>query len=217
MKNIPFYANTSDDMHCVQAALMMLLKYFYPGKTFTFEELDSLTRHRSGMFTWLGDMLLELSKMGFEIISIENLDYAKFAQEGKGYLSSVWSEEVFSTQNQYSDLDHEQSTAQKVITDPNIKLIQKEIEIGDIEKYFLEGYFLLVSLNPLVLQGKEGYWSHLVVVTNITEDAVYIHDPGLPPLENRRVPKTIFTKAVTKPGKEDTNLVAIKKLVPSTT
>lgn len=54
-KNIPFYSNTSDDTHCLQACLKMLLKYFYPNEEYSWEELDKLTGKKEGMWTWTMD------------------------------------------------------------------------------------------------------------------------------------------------------------------
>ncbi|NIV03048.1 MAG: hypothetical protein GWN55_17305, partial [Phycisphaerae bacterium] len=67
------------------------------------------------------------------------------------------------------------------------------------------------SLNPCVLDEKDCYASHIVVVTKVTDSSVTFHDPGLPPQENREVAKEIFEKAMTPPAKEDTNVIALRK------
>ena len=51
-KIVPFYTNTSDDTHCYQAGLKMILKYFIPDKDFSWEELDKFTAKVEDLWTW---------------------------------------------------------------------------------------------------------------------------------------------------------------------
>jgi len=216
MKNlskIPFFANLKDDNHCLQACFKMVLKYYFPNKNYSFKELDKLSKHIKGKWTWQGAFLLELSKLGFEIINIENLDYKKFAKNGDEYLKSIWSEEVFSLQNQFSDFKQEQKIAQRMIKEKKFKLINEEASINDVKKYFSKGFMVIVSVNPCVFERKKCYWGHLVLVTDITKNSVTFHDPGLPPIVNKKVNIKLFEKAMTKPWKEDINLIAVKKQI----
>lgn len=43
MKNVPFFANTADDTHCVQTSFKIMLKFFLPNRDFGWEELDKLS------------------------------------------------------------------------------------------------------------------------------------------------------------------------------
>lgn len=208
---IPFYANLKDDNHCLQACFKMILKYYFPEKNYSFKKLDKLSKHINGKWTWQGAFLLALSKMDFEIVNIENLDYKKFAKEGDKYLKTIWHKNVFDKQNQFSDLKQEKRIAKKIIEEEKIKVINREASIKDIERYFSNNFLVAVSINPCVLVKKKCYWSHLVLITDINEKTVTFHNPGLPPIENKKVNKRLFEKAMTKPWKEDTNLIAVRK------
>jgi len=213
MKNllkIPFYANLKDDNHCLQACFKMILKYYFPEKNYSFKELDKLSKHVKGKWTWQGASLLVLSKMGFDIVNIENLNYKKFAKDGDKYLKTIWSEEVFDTQNQFSDLKQEQKIAERMVKQEKFKLINREVSMKDIEKYFNEGFMVAVSVNTCVFVKEDCYTSHLVLVTNIDKKIVTFHDPGLPPIKNKKVSRKLFEKAMTKSWKEDTNLIAVR-------
>lgn len=209
-KNIPFYPNLKDDLHCLQACLKMVLKFYFPKKNYSYSELDKISRHVKGKWTWQGSSLLELSKLGFEVVNIENLNYIKFSQTGEEYLQKIWSPEVFESQKKFSNLKQEQQVAKKLIKDKKIKLINRQAQIGDIEYYFSNNFTVLVSLNPCVLQKQDCYASHIVVVTGVDSQGVAFHDPGLPAQKNKKVSKKLFEKSMTPPRKEDTNIIAIK-------
>jgi len=207
---IPFFENTKDNSHCFQACLKMVLKFYFPGKNYSYRLLDKITNHKKGMWTWQGEALLFLSKIGFEIVNIENLDYKRFATRGETYLKSIWSKEIFDLQDKYSNLKREQQIARKLIKNKNISIINKETNIRDMEDYFKKDFLLIVSVNPCVFSGEKCYWSHSVVITEIGQKYIKFHDPGLPGIENRRVNRKLFIKAMSKPWKEDTNLIALK-------
>lgn len=67
MKNVPFFANTPDDTHCVQASFRIILKYFLPERDFSYDQLDKMSRYRLGKSTWWPPMLLELQKLDLEV------------------------------------------------------------------------------------------------------------------------------------------------------
>ena len=52
MRNIPFFANSADNTHCVQAAFDTILKTFLLERDFSIYELDELTKKASGKATW---------------------------------------------------------------------------------------------------------------------------------------------------------------------
>ncbi|MEX0918742.1 MAG: hypothetical protein WDZ85_02125 [Candidatus Paceibacterota bacterium] len=210
MLNIPFYKNTKDDTRCLPACWRMVLKYYLPNKNYPYHILDPLIGHKPKQWTWQSQGLLYLANLGFEVVNIENLDYKKFVRQGKKYLAQIWSKEVFEVQEKYSDLDNEQIQARKLIKNPLIKLINKKISISDIERYFYDGFLVMISINPYVLERKKGYASHLVLITAIEDNNITFHDPGLPPIKNRKVGRKTFIKAMSKPWKEDNNLIAVK-------
>ena len=210
MRKIPFYSNLKDNNHCLQACLKMVLKYYFPNKNYSFGKLDKMTMHVKGMWTWQSASLLALAEIGFEVINIENLDYKKFAKNGDKYLKKIWTEEVFSIQNKYSDLKQEQKIAGKMVESEKIKLVNRDVNFSDLENYFKKDYLVLVSVNPCVFENKKCYWSHIVLVTDINEKWVTFHDTGLPAIKNRKISRKKFEKAMTKPRKPDTNLIALR-------
>lgn len=210
MPHIPFYKNLQDDSHCFQACLKMLLKYTFPEERYSYAELDALTLHRSGQWTWNTAGLLFLAKKGFEGVSIENFDYKQFAEFGEEYLRMIWTEDIFETQKQHSDFEQERVLARKFMGQKRIRHMRRPTTFSEIEKYFREGYIVLVTLNPLVFEKLEGYARHIVLLTHIDRDSVTFHDPGLPPHAGRQVSRTLFQKALYSPYKEIASLIAVR-------
>jgi len=190
----------------------MLLKYYFPKKQYSFSYLDKKTYHKEGKWTWNSAPLLFLSKLGCNIINIENFDYKQFAKFGEEYLKMLFTKEIFEDQKKYSNLKQEKLLAKKLIKNKKIKLQRRWATFSEIEKLFKKNYLLLVPINPLALENKKGYSSHIVLVTNINKREIAFHDPGLPPHKNRTVAKNIFRKAMQYPYKEAASIIAVKYL-----
>jgi len=210
MLQIPFYKNLNDDTHCFQACLKMILKYFFPNRNYSFKYLDKVTYHQKNKWTWNSASLLFLSKIGFSVIIIENFDYKQFSKFGEQYLKLIWTKEVFDIQKKYSDFNQEKKFARKLIKNKLIKHYRKWATLKDLENLFKKGYLIMVPINPFVIEKKSGYANHLVLITDIKKEYIIFHDPGLPPLKNKKVPKKLFLKAAAYPYKENATLIAIK-------
>lgn len=206
MLDVPFYKNLKTDTHCVQASYKMVLKYVFPEKDFSYSFLDKKTYHKKDKWTWNAGGLLYLASLGFEVKNIEKFDYKQFVQFGVRYLRHIWNEEVFKVQETYSDFNQEIRLAKKLLDNKSIKTLNRTTSLNEMEKLFSAGYILLVPVNSAVFQRRKFYTSHKILITDITEKSIKFHDPGLPPLRNRRVLKKTFMKAMGEyPG-----LVALK-------
>lgn len=210
MIKIPFYENSKDDTHCFQACLKSILKFYFPKKNYSFKYLDRATAHKKNKWTWNSAVFLFLEKFGFEIINIEDFDYAKFARLGEQYLKRIWIDEVFQTQKKFSDLKNEQKLAKKLIKNKKIKLLKRPATISDIKKLFIKNYIILVNINPFILNKKKGYSSHIVIITDMNKSKITFHDSGLPPQKNRKAPIKLFLKAMEYPYKEDASIIALR-------
>jgi hypothetical protein len=206
--NVPFYSNTPDDTHCFQAGLKMMLKYFMPEKDFSWEELDKVTAKVEGLWTWPIAGILWLKKMGFDVVDIEIFDYQKFADEGEKCLFEFYGQEVGKEQVAHSDIAQERKLAKELSEAHMVQLRLPTIE--DITDLLRDGYLIGCMLNSKALNGKVGYVGHSVVIKGVYENQLILHDPGLPPLENRKVDFTVFEKAWAYPDEKAKNILAAK-------
>lgn len=211
MLQIPFYSNTKDDLHCVQASLKSALKFYFPKRNWSFLYLDRVTKHKKGKFTWNSAMLIFLARLGFEVIDIEDFDYRRFGEAGEKFLQHTWPKQVFALQKRYSDLRVEQQLAKKLVKTKGVNLGMRPATLKDVKKFFSDGYLIFCSINPYVLKHQKGYTSHMVLLTDVQKNRVVFHDPGLPPVKNRTVPPKLFFRAMCYPTKAYANLIAIKR------
>ncbi|EKE18672.1 MAG: hypothetical protein ACD_9C00265G0003 [uncultured bacterium] len=206
--NVPFYSNTPDDTHCFQAALKMILKYFQSEKDFSWEELEKMTAKVEGLWTWATAGVLWMQKNGFDVKNIESFDYHLFIEKGGEYLVEEFGEEMGVAQIKNSDISQEQKLAKEYLE--NIIVKKRVPIINDLKKFLEDGYLIICNVNSQALNQNIGYCGHSIVIKGIEDDKLIIHDPGLPPLENRHVSFDVFESAWAYPNEKAKNIIAFK-------
>jgi len=204
--NVPFFANRKDNTHCVQATLKMVLKYFLPKRDFNWRELDRLSKYKKGLGTWYIPALIKFVEMGFKIINIEFFDYKKFLREGDEYIRKFDSPEVADWYLKHSNLKYIKKDIPKFL-----KLVhtQKQFaKIGDIVNLLNKGYLIASDINGNVLDGKNEYEGHAVLIIGYDKNNFFLHDPGLPPRPNFKVSRKLFRKAWSRKYGSGPNLTA---------
>lgn len=209
MKKVPFFANTDDDMHCFEASLKSVLKYFFPDKDYSFQELERITDKRPGLATWPHHALMKLDKLGLKSVNIEEFDAADFIQNGEDYLRREFGDETADWETKNSDLPYEQKTYVEYIK--NFDYENRVPSIKDIQKYLKVGALVQCPINSKKLNGLPGYAGHSVLVYDIDATRVYLHDPGLPPYESRRVSHDNFEAAWAYPDEKAKGMIAFMK------
>jgi len=206
--NVPFYPNTPDDTHCYQAALRSVLQYFLPEKEYTWQELEEMTAKKEGLWTWPTQGLISLHKLGFEVKDIGLFDIEEFVKDGGEYLEKEYGKDVANEQIKHSDIPQEQELYREFL---QYNVDEKRLpSLEDIKKMVEEGYLVICNVNAKVLNGKNGYVGHFVVVTGFDDDSFYLHDPGLPPMEDRKVSFEAFVNAWEYPNEKARNAIGLK-------
>ncbi len=191
--DVPFYSNTKDNTHCVQACFKSILKFFLPGRNFSFKTLDQMSKKAEGKGTWFIPMYIELKNLGFDILEIYDFDYQRFYKEGEKYLRKVLSEEQVDWYLAKSNLLAVKNSLPEFLD--LIKPALRKATIKDFEELLSQGYLIISDVNYYAIQEKPGYASHAVVVFGFDDENLYLHDPGLPPRKNVNVSKKLFQKA----------------------
>lgn len=207
--NVPFYSNTSDDTHCFQAAIKMVLKFFWPEKEFSWEELEKITAKAPGLWTWPMAGMIWFKNNGFDIRNIEVFNYDEFIKKGGQYLIERYGKEVGEAQIKHSDINQEIKYAEefknKIHTEEHIPTIE------DIKQLLKKGYLVGCNVNAIALNKEIGYAGHFVVVKGYRDGELILHDPGLPTHENRVVDFSTFEKAWAYPNESAKNIIALKR------
>ncbi|MBI4126119.1 MAG: hypothetical protein HY465_01360 [Deltaproteobacteria bacterium] len=206
--NIPFYPNTGDGTHCWQAALKMALKVFEPDRDYSYDELDTISAKLPGKWTWPTAAMLWLLKRGYDVRLIEESDYRALADRGEAYILEKCGEEVGRTQIAMSEMKQEVIFAREfAVTAP---LEVRLPTIKDFQQFLKDGSIIICNINAACLAGQAGYSGHFVVVCEMGEKDVLLHDPGLPPRPWLTVTRKVFEAALGYPTKHEKNLLAIK-------
>ncbi|NIM47131.1 MAG: hypothetical protein GTN40_03165 [Candidatus Aenigmarchaeota archaeon] len=191
-KEVPYFKQP-DDTHCFQACLKMVLKYFFPEKDFTYEELDKISDKPKDKWTWCCAAAIQIKKMGLKIKIYSNFDYNEFTKTGANYIRKKYDKEIAEETIEMSDIESEIENAKKMIKENIFEL--KELLFEDIEKTFKD-YVIILLINSRTINSKPGYAGHFVVLTGFDENNVYVHDPGINDgSANRKIEKDLFKKA----------------------
>lgn len=204
---IPFYKNT-DNTHCFQAVLRMILKHYWPDKDFTWQELEKITAKVDGLWTWPTAGMLWLNKHGFEVHDVEAFNYATFTDKGGDYLVDLFGEKVGQEQIDHSDIEQEIKYAKQIIEK---NLYESRIpEILELKERLDQEYLLICNVNSRALNGKYGYAGHFVLLIGYNDDGFIMHDPGLPAIKDREVAFFDFEQAWACPNEQAKNYIAIQ-------
>jgi len=210
-KEIPFFGNTKDNTHCFQASLRMVLGYFFSERDFSWDELDRISKKVKGLWTWPLAALLWLTKNGIEVKNIEVFDYPAFIKKGGKYLIETFGEEVGRAQVEHSDIEQERRISKDFMKQVDTE--QRLPALQDIKKLLREGFLVVCNINARALDQKPGFAGHFVVITKLDGKQITLHDPGLPPLKNRKVTAARFEKAWAYPDKQAKNIMAFRHKV----
>lgn len=205
---VPFYPNEIDNLHCFQACLKMVLKYFWPEREFSKDELEKITAYNEKLLTWQMAGTLWMKNNGFEIRNIEVFDYGRFVQDGGKYLLEEFGAEVGKIQIENGDIPQEQKFAAQYLQ--KVEIEKRIPNLNDVKKLLQEGYLIICGVNSAALVERTDYLAHSIVVKGFENNFLIIHDPGLPPLENLKVNFDLFEKAWAYPNEKAKNILAFR-------
>lgn len=202
MKNtVPFVPNTSDGVHCVPAVFRMINKYYF-NEDLNWEEIDKIMKVIPGKGTWTFPGLTALSKKGLRITHIEPLDYEKLQKKGPEYLRKMFGKDTADYYINKSNI----SLVLKYVPDylKSVNQINRESSIEEIIKYLKDGFLVTVEINSRILNNKEGLSLHYILLYDFDGKYITLHDPGLPPIEGRKITPEDLDKAFNYPGSNKT-------------
>lgn len=193
MKDVPFYANTDNNMRCMLACYRSILKYF-TDREYSWDELDELTGFRENKAAWTIEALVKLHKQGFEIKLIEPFDYRRYLAEGESYLPEVLTPTQAEWQLQHSNIREMKQFIPEFLE--QIDYTCSMPTLADIDALLENGFLVTVVLDSRTLNDEQGYVAHMVLIYDRDGDVYMVHDPGLPPRPSRRVTRDRLWKAM---------------------
>lgn len=203
--DIPYYKNP-DNTHCYQATIKMVLKYFMPEKNFSWKDLEELTAKKNNLWTWPMQGLINLKKMGFEVINMEYFDYERFRKYPQKYLEEEYGESITREMIKHSDIQQEVRIAKNFLS-----IFGKQTKlpsIEDIKRFTNKGYLIICNVNSRSLNNKKGYVGHFVVISGYDNGCFYINNPD--GKKNQKISLATFRKAWEYPNRKARNIQVFK-------
>lgn len=208
MKNVPFFANTADDTHCVQASFRIMLKYFMPEREFSYDQLDEMSQKRTGKGTWWLPLLLELNRLEIAVKNIGRFDYKQFYRDGETYVRRIYPKETADYHLNRTNLNAIKPYIPEFLK--NIEFESRPAVPSDIDKLLAQGWLVALALNSRTLNNQPGFVGHVVVVFKANDKYVWLHDPGLPPKPNRKISRQKLAESWYWSGQDNAALIALK-------
>lgn len=192
MKIVPFYPNESDNLHCLQSCVKSVLSFY--GITELPDDFDEQTGF-FGSMPWSIHAVNFLYSQGLNVKLVTPFSCDRLVSEGEKYLEQFKGSQAFAkekAEGQYNHLEKIRDAATDLIS--NNLWEERRMSISDIESF-------LSSENNLVIAKTVHEWlsgnlvmgaSHFVtVIKEYNYQQWLIHDPGLPPVERRKVNKSL--------------------------
>lgn len=193
MRNVPFYANHEDGLHCVMAAYKSLFDYFMNRKM-TWPELEAFTGFKPGKVAWTPRSLVQFAAMGLDVRIIEPFDYRLYLQKGEGYLHEILSVEKADWLVKHSSLD-DLSDALPAFFE-KVPHEQRQVTLQDIDAMLAEGRLVTVTVDSAVLNDTADYNAHMILILDFVDGEYVVHDPGPPPYPARRLTPEVLWAAM---------------------
>jgi 23S rRNA pseudouridine1911/1915/1917 synthase len=193
MKEVPFYGNHDDNMHCMVAVYGSAIEYFLH-KKLNWTELEGLTGYKPGVAAWTIGVLPKLSAMGLDIRMIEPFDYERYFDEGEKYLKTLYSAEEIDWYRAHSNIVEMRDQIPKFLR--HIAYEYRGATLEDIDAMLTEDRLVFVTVNAQTLAGKPGFVSHAILVIAAEDGQYVVHDPGLPPEPYTHVTPSLLWEAM---------------------
>jgi hypothetical protein len=193
----PFISNSDDDMHCVTAVYRMLYKHFFD-EDYTWEQIEDIAKAIPGKGTWTFVVDTALAKRGIKIINVEPVDYQKLYEQGPVYLKELYGQETADYYLNRSNIASVTGEIPEFLK--HVTHLTRQSSTEEIIDLLKQGKLVGAEINSSILNKKEGFSLHFVLLYAVEGDAIIMHDPGLPPKPARRVPVEDFRAAFEHPG-----------------
>jgi ABC-type bacteriocin/lantibiotic exporter with double-glycine peptidase domain len=201
---IPFFGNLPDDVHCMQACMKMILKYYFPNRDFSFKQIDKLIGLEERRL-WSNPVqaAVVLHDLGLKVKFYTACDVKQFLKEGAFYIKKNYKD--WKTILSHLDVNLVLRFTQKALERGLLE--SKKLSWDTTESFFKKGNLIMLVINTNVFKDRKGYAGHFVLLTNIGKQFVEFHDPGLPPIPNRREDKRKFIQSWYDPDTDRNALV----------
>jgi hypothetical protein len=207
-KEIPFFKQTESG-NCLQTNLKIALKYYYPDREYSFEQLDNATGRTEGKWTWTSQALEFLVGEGIDAYYYSTTPYSEILNGGEDFIVSYYGEQDAKIMIEHTDFDALYSSIRTL--NSSGRYMDQKLDFSIIEQEFRKGNIVIMLIDRNVLENPGlSYAGHFVIITGINSTHVKFHDTsGMP---NRAVNKAEFLEAWNAKGTDNDAIIIKGKL-----
>jgi hypothetical protein len=201
MKIVRSFSNSSDNLHCLQACVKMVLHHCLPGKKFSESLIDKKTGHVGGA-TWILPAVIWMDKLELTVNLFSTFDYANFGKRGESFLKENWNDWKYEFEKNTGALKNLSFVQQAAVEMVARKLWTKEvIDQNYLAKVLKSEKNLAIgkTIYELLDGNSKPTVSHSHYVVLVKEYSFHnwlVNDPGLPEKAGRVVPKIIDNRSI---------------------
>ena len=170
------------------------------GQEMTLDEIDTALQFRPGLFTWTIRAAALLAERLGGVTLYSELDYRRFAEEGEVYLASYWAPDWYANQKEYSSSNFESERAAAAEVIHKARFENRRLSNEEIYQILFRGDLVVANLDHGILNSTPETFGHSVLAYGVSGPNVFLHDPGPPATESRRVEWVTFTNALRAAG-----------------
>ena len=201
-REVPLYKH-QDNIHCFEACLRMIMKYFWHAEDFSWEDIDKITGKPKGKLSWPLIGLVWLQKKGFEITHIESFNYKEFIKDWRKYFRKILNKEKAEEQieNFRDDEKRSMEATKEFLERANIE--DRIPTVEDLKSLLTKGCLIVVNY-PLI---------HSIVVKGFDDENLFFNNPDPNPhrFGSRSIKLNVFEKYCWLPkNRERRSVFAIK-------
>ncbi len=187
--------------------MVMALKYYFPDKEFTIEQMNSLIKRQEGKWTFPQQNAVALDELGLEVKAYSSIDIPDARGNIIKYFRNSFGKDYDKVIKNIDLETHEYFS--KIAKGKKLFEIRRH-SIEDIGEYVKQGCVVITCVNSQILYGRKGsFVGHSVIVVGMSRYGVWINDPDRG--AEMKYPKGLFEKAYKVPEIDDDILVVFGK------
>lgn len=200
MKNVPYYRNSPDNLHCLQASVKSVLAF--NGIAFDENEVDQKTGY-FGVPSWTPHAVNWFEENNLDVKLYSPFDYQRFLNEGEDYLKVFKGNFYFKekAEGQYKFVNEVQQAVANMIRKNLWE--KRNLSISDLRSKVNDAKTLAIGkTTDTRLKGKtaNGVSHYVTIIKEYHAGKWQIHDPGLPGKEYRTVKQFLDNGQEVFPG-----------------
>lgn len=192
MKVVPFFPNQTDNLHCLQSCIESVLSYFEV--LYSQKDVDLKTGF-FGVMSWPPHSVNWLNELGLNVKLVSPFRYDELALSGEEYLKSFKGDVIFQKEKdegQYNNLDKVKEASELMVK--NNLWTNARMGISELSDFLNDENHLAIAktVHEFLSGNAVAGTSHFVTTIKEYRSGEWlVHDPGLPPIERRKVKQII--------------------------